>query len=64
MQNLMEWPELTVNEAKTRVCYVPDESFNFLGYILGRCQSTQTGKSYIGTRPSQTRITRVCGAIP
>jgi len=63
MQNLMERLGLTVNEAKTRVCRVPDESFDFLGYTIGRCHSTQTGKSYIGTRPSKKRITRVCGTI-
>lgn len=63
MQNLMERLGLTVNEAKTRVCRVPDESFDFLGYTIGRCHSTQTGKAYIGTRPSKKRITRVCGTI-
>ena len=63
MQTLMERLGLTVNEAKTRVCRVPDESFDFLGYTIGRCHSTQTGKAYIGTRPSRKRITRVCGTI-
>ena len=63
MQNLMERLELTVNEAKTRVCHVPDEPFDFLGYTIGRCHSTQTGKAYIGTRPSRRRIARMCGAI-
>ena len=63
MQKLMERLGLTVNEAKTRVCHVPDESFDFLGYTIGRCYSTQTGKAYIGTRPSKKRITRVCGTI-
>lgn len=63
MQTLMERLGLTVNEAKTRVCHVPDESFDFLGYTIGRCHSTQTGKAYSGTRPSKTRITRVCGTI-
>jgi len=63
MQTLMERLGLTVNEAKTRVCHVPDESFDFLGYTIGRCHSTQTGKVYIGTWPSKTRITRVCGTI-
>jgi group II intron reverse transcriptase/maturase len=63
MQTLMERLGLTVNEAKTRVCHVPDESFDFLGYTIGRCHSTQTGKAYIGTRPAKKRITRVCGAI-
>jgi len=63
MQNLMERLKLTVNEAKTRVCRVPDESFDFLGYTIGRCYSPQTGRSYIGTRPSKKRVMRVCRAI-
>ena len=59
MQSLMERLGLTVNEAKTRVCRVPDESFDFLGYTIGRCHSTETGKAYIGTRPSKKRIARL-----
>ena len=63
MQILMARLGLPVNEAKTRVGHVPDESFDFLGDTIGRGHSPQTGKSYIGTRPAQTRITRVCGTI-
>jgi group II intron reverse transcriptase/maturase len=63
MQTLMERLKLTVNEAKTRVCHVPEESFDFLGYTIGRCYSTQTGRAYIGTRPSRQRIARLCRAI-
>ncbi len=63
MQDLMERLGLTVNEAKTRVCHVPEESFDFLGYTIGRCHSTRTGRAYIGTRPSKKRITRICGTI-
>jgi group II intron reverse transcriptase/maturase len=63
MQTLMERLKLTVNEAKTRVCHVPEDSFDFLGYTIGRCYSTQTGKAYIGTRPSKQRIARLCRAI-
>ena len=63
MQNLMERLKLTVNETKTRVCHVPDESFDFLGYTIGRCYSPQTGRGYIGTRPSRKRVTRLCRTI-
>ena len=63
MHHLMERLGLTVNTTKTRVCHVPDDSFDFLGYTIGRCYSTQTGKAYIGTRPSRKRITRLCRAI-
>jgi len=63
MQGLMERLGLTVSASKTRVCHVPDDTFDFLGYTFGRCYSTKTGKAYIGTRPSKKRIVRVCRAV-
>jgi len=63
MRSMMERLKLTVNEAKTRVCRLPDETFDFLGYTIGRCYSPKTGRSYIGTRPSKKRIKRLCRAI-
>jgi RNA-directed DNA polymerase len=63
MQVMMNRLKLTVNGAKTHVCIVPDETFDFLGYTIGRCWSKQTGRSYIGTRPSQKRVSRLCRAI-
>ena len=55
--------QLSLNEQKTQIRRVPGESFDFLGYTLGTCYSRQTGKSYLGTRPSKQRITRICGEI-
>jgi RNA-directed DNA polymerase len=63
MEGMMNRLKLTINEAKTHVCKVPDESFDFLGYTIGRCWSTKTGRGYIGTRPSPKRIGRICQAI-
>jgi len=63
MRALMTRLKLAVNESKTRVCRVPAESFDFLGYTLGRCWSPKTGRAYIGTRPSPKRIRRLCAAI-
>lgn len=63
MQDLMSRLKLTVNDVKTRVCRIPEEKFDFLGYTFGRCYSPETGRSYIGTVPSQKRIQRVCAAI-
>jgi hypothetical protein len=63
MRDLMHQLKLTVNETKTRVCRVPDESFDFLGYTLERCYSPRTGRAYIGTRPSAKKIQAVCRAI-
>jgi len=59
MRRMMSKLRLTVNEAKTRLCQVPEETFDFLGYTIGRCWSPRTGSSYIGTRPSRKSIARV-----
>ena len=56
MRGMMSRLKLTVNEAKTRVCRVPEETFDFLGYTIGRCYSPRTGRSYIGTRPSAKKV--------
>ena len=56
MRLMMSRLRLTVNEAKTRPCRVPEEDVTFLGYRIGRCHSPRTGRSYIGTRPSAKAI--------
>jgi RNA-directed DNA polymerase len=58
MRTLMSKLKLTVNESKTRVCKVPTETFDFLGYTIGVCYRPRTGTPYLGTRPSAKRITR------
>ena len=63
MRTLMTKLKLTVNEAKTRVCTLPEEKFEFLGYSFGRCYSPKTGRSYLGTTPSKKRVQRICEAI-
>jgi RNA-directed DNA polymerase len=63
MRDMMQKLKLTVNETKTRLCCVPDESFNFLGYTRGRCYSPKTGRAYLGTRPSSKKIQALCLAI-
>ena len=56
MRGMMSRLKLTVNETKTRLCRVPEETFDFLGYTIGRCYSPRTGRSYIGTRPSAKKV--------
>src|SRR6266480_2209504 len=63
MRDIMTKLKLTVNETKTRVCKLPEEKFDFLGYTFGRCYSPKTGRAYIGTVPSKKRVIRVCEAI-
>ena len=48
MRTMMSKLRLTVNETKTRLCRVPEETFDFLGYTIGRCYSPQTGRAYSG----------------
>jgi RNA-directed DNA polymerase len=63
MRQMMRSLRLTVNEEKTRQCSVWDEAIDFLGYTIGRCYSSQTGKVYIGTKPSKKKVERVCREI-
>ena len=63
MRDIMTKLKLTVNETKTRVCKLPEEKFDFLGYTFGQCYSTKTGRSYVGTVPSKKRVIRICEAI-
>jgi group II intron reverse transcriptase/maturase len=56
MREIMGQLKLTVNEEKTRVCKVPEESFNFLGYTFGRLYSMCTGQARLGYRPSKSSI--------
>jgi group II intron reverse transcriptase/maturase len=56
MRTMMSKLRLTVNETKTRLCRVPEETFDFLGYTIGRCYSARTGRPFIGTRPSVKKI--------
>src|SRR5260370_32402395 len=60
---MMSKLKLTVNETKTRICKLPEEKFDFLGYTFGRCYSTKTGRAYLGTVPSKKRVQRICAAI-
>ena len=63
MAEMMSRLKLTVNQSKTHVCQLPQETFDFLGYTFGRCFSPRTGRGYIGTKPSRKRVARICGAI-
>lgn len=63
MRAMMSGLRLTVNEAKTRLRRVPEETFDFLGYTIGRCYAPRTGRTYLGTRPSAKVIQRLCREI-
>jgi group II intron reverse transcriptase/maturase len=63
MRNMMSKLKLTVNEKKTRLCRLPEETFDFLGYTIGRCYSAKTGRASLGTKPSAKKVRRICDAI-
>ena len=63
MRGIMGKLKLTVNETKTRVCKLPEEKFEFLGYSFGRCYSPKTGRAFLGTVPAKKRVRRICEAI-
>ena len=63
LRTIMERLGLTVNEEKTRICKVPEETFDFLGYTFGRMYSATTGKARLGYRPSKKSIRHVIEKI-
>lgn len=63
MRQVMQRLKLTVNEDKTRLCRIPQEHFDFLGYTFGRCYAAKTGRAFLGTRPSRHAVQRLKRAI-
>ena len=61
MRRMMAKLKLTINEAKTQVCQLPQERFDFLGYNFRRRYSTKTGRAYLGTRPSKKSLSKIIG---
>jgi group II intron reverse transcriptase/maturase len=59
LRALMGKLKLTVNEEKTRICKVPEDEFDFLGYTFGRMYKRTTGKAHLGLRPSKKSIRRM-----
>ena len=62
MRRLMDRLGLTINERKTRLARVPEESFDFLGYTVGRFYG-KDGKPFIGTEPSRKAVQRIIERI-
>jgi group II intron reverse transcriptase/maturase len=63
MRSMMGQLKLTVNEKKTRLCRLPEETFDFLGYTIGRCYSPKTGRAYLGTKPSEKKIQKLVASL-
>ncbi len=60
MRDMMAKLKLTVNEKKTRLCRLPEETFDFMGYTIGRCYSSRTGRAYLGPKPAVRKVRRIC----
>jgi group II intron reverse transcriptase/maturase len=63
MQDMMTKLKLTVNEAKTKLCHLPDEPFDFLGYTIGPCWSWNRRRMVLATRPSKKAVKRLQAKI-
>ncbi len=63
MRAMMERLGRAVNEDKAGICRLPAESVTFPGYAIRRCYSKQTGRAYVGTRPSNKSVRRVTPAV-
>src|SRR5262249_48431476 len=59
MRSMMLKLKLTVNETKTRLCVLPDGSFDFLGYTFGRCYHHRTGEAYLAASPAKKKIAKL-----
>jgi RNA-directed DNA polymerase len=53
---------LSVNERKTRLATLPEESIDFLGYTIGQFHG-RGGRPYIGTRPSKKSVCKLRARI-
>jgi RNA-directed DNA polymerase len=63
MRTMMSKLKLTANETKTRLCIIPDGTFDFLGYTFGRCYNHRTGAAYLAASPAKKKIAKLCDAI-
>ena len=60
VERLIQQLKLTINAEKTRNYRVPEEPLEFLGYRIGRTYRRDTGRAYLGTRPSAASVQRLC----
>ena len=63
MRRIMDTLKLTVNETKTRIARLPDESFDFLGYTIGRVYRPTDGSASLGSQPSRKKLKRFIADI-
>jgi group II intron reverse transcriptase/maturase len=59
MRAMMRRLKLTINEQKTQLARLPDDTFDFLGYTFGRLRNRRTGRAYYSGRPSRKSLKRL-----
>jgi len=64
MREMMSRLKLTVNEAKTQVCKLPEEKFDFLGYTFGRCYSIRRGRVILARFLRRNECSACFGGLP
>jgi len=64
MRQMMGKLRLTVNEKKTRLCRVPEDTFTFLGFTFGRQVSWKNkGEAYMAPAPAKKKVQAICDKI-
>ena len=63
VEDLVKRLKLALNAEKTREVRVPEEPLEFLGYRIGRNYRRDTGRAYIGTRPSPASVQSLCRRV-
>lgn len=58
-RSVMQRIKLTLNEAKTSIRQARTEHFDFLGYTFGPLYFRNTGRRYLGARPSKKSLARL-----
>jgi hypothetical protein len=61
MQKMMSQLKLTVNDSKTRVCALPEEKFDFLGYTFGQCYSPKLDEPILAPFQRESGYTASAG---
>ena len=62
-RDMMAKLKLTVNEAKTRTCSLPADTFTFLGFTFGVQTSWRTGRAYLAPAPAKKKVQAICDQI-
>lgn len=60
LRDIVEKLKLTLNEEKTKICHLPKENLDYLGYTVGLCWSPNTGKAFMSCKPSRKSTRHIC----